>query len=180
MHRRAACFAMLSGYALGARASEGPPTVLRDAVPGIQLGGEGRLRLLGITVYEARLWVGQGFRREAFERSPFVLELHYLRAFNRDDIARRSIEEMARQPDTPRQSLADWEKQLRHAIPNVARGDRLAGLHLPGQGAAFTANGQPCGRVDDPTFSRHFFGIWLSPQTSEPALRAALLARTTA
>lgn len=37
------------------------------------------------------------------------------------------------------------------------------------------------GEVADPEFARLFFGIWLSPNTSEPALRQALLAsRSTA
>jgi hypothetical protein len=31
------------------------------------------------------------------------------------------------------------------------------------------------GEVRDATFARLFFGIWLSPRTSEPQLRAALL-----
>ena len=37
------------------------------------------------------------------------------------------------------------------------------------------------GEVADPEFARLFFGIWLSPNTSEPSLRQALLAsRSTA
>jgi hypothetical protein len=30
--------------------------------------------------------------------------------------------------------------------------------------------------IDDPEFSRYFFGIWLSPHTSEPKMRGELLA----
>ena len=33
------------------------------------------------------------------------------------------------------------------------------------------------GDVRDPLFAKLFFGIWLSPQTSEPQLRRALLAQ---
>ncbi|MGP1684941.1 MAG: hypothetical protein ACTS8S_21670 [Giesbergeria sp.] len=40
----------------------------------------------------------------------------------------------------------------------------------------FLFNGQAHGQIDDPLFARLFFGIWLSPQSSEPTLRAALLA----
>ena len=60
-------------------------------------------------------------------------------------------------------------------FPDVGDGDTLVGLHLPGVGARFVLNGQVRGQVDDPLFARLFFGIWLSPQTSEPALRQALL-----
>jgi hypothetical protein len=43
------------------------------------------------------------------------------------------------------------------------------------RGARFFFNGALRGEVRDAEFARLFFGIWLSPQTSEPALREALL-----
>jgi hypothetical protein len=36
---------------------------------------------------------------------------------------------------------------------------------------------QALGLIDDAELARRFFGIWLSPRTSEPGLRSALLAR---
>jgi hypothetical protein len=38
--------------------------------------------------------------------------------------------------------------------------------------------GRVVGEVPDAEFSRLFFGIWLSPQTSEPGLRQQLIAMT--
>jgi hypothetical protein len=38
--------------------------------------------------------------------------------------------------------------------------------------------GRVVGEVPDAEFSRLFFGIWLSPQTSEPGLRQQLIAAT--
>jgi Chalcone isomerase-like len=43
-------------------------------------------------------------------------------------------------------------------------------------GARFWVNGVARAPINDPEFSRLFFGIWLSSATSEPKLRAALLA----
>jgi hypothetical protein len=40
-------------------------------------------------------------------------------------------------------------------------------------------NGQPLGEIRDAEFARRFFAIWLSPQTSEPKLRLALLQQLT-
>ena len=54
-------------------------------------------------------------------------------------------------------------------------GDRITGLHLPGTGARFLLNGRPR-RSARPRVCPLFFGIWLSPATSEPALRQSLLA----
>jgi hypothetical protein len=57
----------------------------------------------------------------------------------------------------------------------VRKGDRILGAHRPGVGASFWVNGQASGDIRDAEFSRLFFGIWLSPKTSEPSMRAALL-----
>ena len=53
--------------------------------------------------------------------------------------------------------------------------DRLTGVLLPGQGAKFFVNGALRVEVRESEFAKLFFGIWLSPQSSEPALRQALL-----
>ena len=61
------------------------------------------------------------------------------------------------------------------AFPDVKEGDRLTGRHDAKEGARFWLNGKPVGAGFDADFSRRFFGIWLSPQTSEPALRKKIL-----
>ena len=72
----------------------------------------------------------------------------------------------------PRQML----HQLQRVLPDIKKGDRVMGLNRPGLGAQFLVNGKPTGDIRDTEFARLFFGIWLAPNTSEPALRAALLA----
>lgn len=122
--------------------------------------------------------MGPGFRQGDFASHAFALELAYLRDFRASDIARRSIDEMARVGDfTPRQAQA-WSAALQDALPDVQKGDRLTGIHQPGRGTLFLVNGKPSGEVRDAQFSRLFFGIWLAPSTSEPQLRQALLAGT--
>ena len=37
--------------------------------------------------------------------------------------------------------------------------------------------GQTLGGIEDPDFGRHFLNIWLSPDTSRPELRLALIGR---
>jgi hypothetical protein len=48
-------------------------------------------------------------------------------------------------------------------------------VHVPGSGARFYLNGRLRGELADDNFSRLFFGIWLSPKTSQPAMRATLI-----
>ncbi len=68
-----------------------------------------------------------------------------------------------------------WRQAMQAAFPDVGPGDVLTGLHLPGQGVRFLANGQVTADIQDAEFAQLFFGIWLSERTSEPRLRQALL-----
>jgi hypothetical protein len=68
-----------------------------------------------------------------------------------------------------------WLADMRRVFPDVRPGDRIAGLHLPGQSARFWQDGRPLGEVADAEFGRRFFGVWLAPTTSQPAMRLSLL-----
>ena len=54
-------------------------------------------------------------------------------------------------------------------------GDCLLGVATRSGTTRFYFNGTPIGVIDDPQFGRVFFGIWLSPATSQPALRSKLI-----
>lgn len=56
----------------------------------------------------------------------------------------------------------------------VVPGDRLVGLHRPGNATHFCHNGRLTATIEDGEFAALFFGIWLSSRTPAPALRAAL------
>ena len=71
-----------------------------------------------------------------------------------------------------------WLAAMQKIFPDVQAGDRITGFNVPGMGARFFINGRLKGDVRDPEFARRFFAIWLSPQTSEPSLRNALLGKS--
>jgi hypothetical protein len=158
-----------------ASATTALPGTPAAALPGARLVGEGLLRVWGFQVYRSRLWALPGFQATDYAEQPLALELEYLRAFRGADIARRSIEEMRGIGAFSVAQAERWERALAGVLPDVSPGDRLLGVHRPGQGARFYAAGQALGTIDDPQFSRLFFGIWLDPNTSAPALRQALL-----
>ncbi|EER62260.1 hypothetical protein AcdelDRAFT_0174 [Acidovorax delafieldii 2AN] len=154
------------------------PPWLRQSLAGATLAGEGQMRYFGLRIYSARLWVTPGFQARSFGAHPLALELTYHRAFSGAAIARRSMEEMQRQANVPPAQAERWEHRLAAVIPDVQPGDRLTGLYQPGQGMRLWLGDQEQAAIDDAELARLFFGIWLSPQTSEPGLRSALLARS--
>ncbi|CAN5246134.1 chalcone isomerase family protein [soil metagenome] len=150
---------------------------LRDALPDAQRLGTARLTVWGFQVYDAVLWVGSGFQASAWMQQPIALELRYLRDFEGTAIAKRSIDEMRRSGPIEAAQSERWLQAMQATFPDVKKGDRLLGVYEPGTGARFFHNGKPSGAVRDPAFAERFFAIWLGAQTSEPAMRDALLAR---
>lgn len=167
--------AVCGAWAPAALAQTEAPAWLRAELPGARLVGQGRLTFFGLKVYDARLWAAPGFVPARFEQQPFALALSYLRGLKGPLIAERSLKEMRSLPGFDASRESAWLTRMTELFPDVGDGDTLVGLHLPGVGARFTLNGQVRGQVDDALFARLFFGIWLSPKTSEPALRQALL-----
>ncbi|MDH1701689.1 chalcone isomerase family protein [Comamonas terrigena] len=151
------------------------PTELRSALPASRLVGTGVLRFFGLRVYEARLWAAPGFVPEDYARHPFALELVYDRKLEGAAIAERSIAEMRRVGSFTEAQARQWLALMQQAFPDVQPQDRLLGLN-DGQGEVrFFHNGRQTALLRDADYARLFFGIWLAPQTSAPALRNALL-----
>ena len=169
--------AAVSSATAAADGAAAPPSFVQQALPAAALLGQGQMRFLGLRIYDARLWVGPQFKAADFGDYPLALELSYHRAFKGAAIAQRSIDEIERQGELTPAQAQRWLKVLTALLPDVQSGDRLTGLYQPGQGMRFWRGEQPLGATDDAELARRFFAIWLSPRTSEPVLRSALLAR---
>ncbi len=140
--------------------------------------GRHRFRFWGFEVYEAQLRVTAGFDPQAWELHPLALSLTYARAFKGADIARRSIDEIARQGPLSDPLRQRWQARLTELFPDVGPGDTLIGVYRPQTALQLWRRQQHTqwlGETADLELSRRFIGIWLSPQTSEPAMRQALL-----
>lgn len=148
------------------------PDALRQLEPGWRQWGSGELTWFGFSLYRATLWVAGSDPASA----PTALQLDYRRDIARQRLVQTSIDEMRRLGADEAQ-LQRWQTALERVFPDVSEGDTIVGVHFPGRGASFYYRGRPNGDVDDPEFARHFFAIWLDPQSRSPELRAALLKR---
>lgn len=154
-----------------------PEADARLALQGKQVAGQALLRLWGFEIYEATLYAAEDFEPARYGQQRFGLELHYRRNFKGSDIARRSIDEMQGIEALAEAQSSRWQQAMSSLFPDVKPGDRILGVHVPGTGARFYLNGRLLGEVADEAFSARFFGIWLSPRTSQPRFRDTLLAQ---
>jgi hypothetical protein len=156
-----------------ARAQQAAPAEVAAEWPQARQLGGGRLRFLGLRVYDARLWAPGPLGADDWAARPFALELVYARSLQGASIASRSLAEMRRQGPFDDRTSARWLAAMTAAFPDVKDGDRLTGLHRPG-GRTLLPQRRAAGEWRDTVFARQFFGIWLSPQTSEPRLARGL------
>lgn len=170
------CLAWLCACAdVQASSSPVPPAELARELERPVLAGSGRLRWLGIPVYEASLWTEPQFVPERFGAYAFALEIRYARSISGSILADASLKQMQALDVVPSGRHSAWLQALTGALPDVKPGDRLTGMHLPDKGLRLYFNGQLHKAIDDPLLSQSFFAVWLSPATQEPRLRAQLL-----
>jgi hypothetical protein len=159
----------------GAQDGVAPPPEVAQHLPGATRVGEGRYTYFGFSVYEASLWSTAPVPAQRWWEADFALSLRYARSLRGAAIAERSIEEMRRQAEVSDAQQRAWLAWMSGAFPDVRAGDRITGLYHRPDRCEFFYQGRPTAGVSDAAFARLFFGIWLSPRTSAPGLRAALL-----
>jgi hypothetical protein len=148
---------------------------VKAELPDARALGTSRMRFFGIDLYDAKLFA-PALKRSDYAAAPFALELVYLRSFDGPAIAERSLKEMRRVGSISPDKEKTWLQTMRQTFPNVKSGDRITAIHKPDVGIRFFVNGLAHASINDPEFSRYFFGIWLGPNTSEPKMRSDLLA----
>lgn len=171
MHRLLAA-ALIAVTALTAPASANTrPLELGGTINATQPYGSGKLTWLVFTAYDATLWMDAP---QWSMNVPFALTLRYRMGFETQELVERTIEEMEKVAPSSN-AHQRFVPALSKAFPAVKDGDRITALFVPGKPVRFFHNGVQTADVADPAFAEPFFGVWLSPRTSEPKLRQALL-----
>jgi hypothetical protein len=167
------CLVLLAGAPQLAWSQPAVPPEVSAELPGARLRGSGRATVLGLHIYDIRLWVDEAFTD--YPKNPLALEIEYGRSLSGKLIADRSLKEMKRGGEIDDEKAERWLAFMRSAFPDVAKGDRITGVFQPGEAARFFVNGKFKAQLRDAGFAQRFFGIWLAAHTSEPKLREALL-----
>jgi hypothetical protein len=139
--------------------------------PNLRPVGSGALKWLGVTLYEATLLAPEGaYRPDGL----YALEIAYRYGFTRRQLARATLKEIEQLQGErgDREALIERFSQL---FTDVSAGERITGVHLPGEGADFYGPQGYLGRLQDPQLAADFFQIWLGARTREPDLRRQLL-----
>lgn len=163
---------LLLALAGAAPAARELPAPVQGAAPPLRALGQGEMRWFGLHLYDATLWVG-GERWDP--QRPFALDIRYARDIPRSRLVQSSLDEMRRLSLADDAALGRWGEAMARVFPDVRRGDRLVGVHLPGRGASFYTGDRYLGTVAEEAFAEAFFAIWLDARTREPRLREALL-----
>ena len=148
------------------------PDAVAVKLPDLRPAGEGRLRWLGLHIYDAVLWTGP----DPFNaQGELALDISYARNIPANRLVGTSLKEMRRLGFNDSGQLDRWSREMSRVFPDIQKGDRLTGVNRPGVGAEFYHNGRFAGVVADQAFAFAFFSIWLDPRTREPGLRESLL-----
>lgn len=158
---------------LSVAGTEAPNAALEQA-PVLAKCGEAKLSVLFWDVYESTLYTPDGIYESGVR--PLRLEIRYLRDIKGIDLVKQTGKEWRDQGlEDPRHTI--WLGELLSLWPDVSKGDVIT-LDLDESGIArFSFNDDTLGSITDPDFGRDFAGIWLSPNTTRPELRAALIGR---
>jgi hypothetical protein len=152
-----------------------PAATVANESRDLQKVGEARLKVMLWSIYDSRLYAPQG-RYEPGVR-PLRLEIEYLRDIRAQDLVTRTAKEwddMGRQH--PERDA--WLERLADMWPDVKANDVLTLELAPSGDATFFHNGSQLGTLDDADFGQHFVDIWLSPDTTRPKMRLALIGET--
>ena len=169
-----------------------------DYVDDAQLIGQGRMRIMLWNLYDIKLYASAGNYQT---QQPFALELSYLRKIKGKQIAKQGLVEMRKQGWDDEQQLTKWLDFMLATFPDVKKNSLLVGVYA-GAGKTVFLEQQPLsksdsgkadsgkrkpdkisltpsrviGQIEDESFAKAFFDIWLGEQTTAPKVRRKLLA----
>jgi len=134
--------------------------------------GEAKLKVLFWDVYKSTLYSDNGRYREG--QVPLRLDIQYLLNIESDALVARTAQEWDAL-GLEHENRDEWLTSLSTLWPDVNKNDVLTIELDDDKRSTFYRNGELLGTIDDTAFGISFIDIWLSPNTTRPNLRAALI-----
>lgn len=121
--------------------------------------------------YEISLYREEIIEGRDERRTPYALEISYLRDHASDYLADRIVSQIRVSGYTSEIRLAQWHMQLTRMLPDFSDGSKFVAVFNQARETHFYHNGIHIGQIRDPAFGWRFMEIWLGEDTSESRIR---------
>ena len=136
--------------------------------------GESDLKVWGLKVYHIALW---GENKKFSYDEKFAIQIHYNMNFSKEDLAKRSIDEIKRLHKLSPQEEESYYNKLKEVFVSVKKGDEKVALFNPKSGVILFRNNEVVGKISDPKLARLFVDIWLDERGSYPKVTGKILGK---
>lgn len=141
---------------------------LQDLLPGAEQRGAATFRILGLPIYQAKLFT-KGAKPLDWSQD-FGIELTYKRKLSQSDLTDATLREMQRMgnPTPPANKLST-------CFQDVSPGDRYLAVSLGPDQVDFMRNGQKTCSLRHPKIKLHFMSIFLGENSRSASFTRGLL-----
>lgn len=148
---------------------------------GYQRIGSGLMKVMFWQVYQAELYAKLAVNQPTFDKNTFpqALKINYLRDIDKEDLVDATADQWQHlNMESTKQD--QWIKDLTKIFPNIQEGDAITLVVDQNKVSTFYltdkhSKNRKLGIIQDVEFGTAFLAIWLSKNTSRPALRSKLL-----
>lgn len=141
---------------------------VQSLLPGAEQRGAATFRLLGLPVYQARLFTRGGAPLDWGQ--DFALELTYQRKLSQTDLVEATLREMRRLGQA-----APGRARFEACFQGVAPGDRYLAVSEGPDRIRFLRNGRSACTLSQPGIKHGFMSIFVGPNSRSPRFTRALL-----
>ena len=150
------------------------PSSVRKNIVAPNLVGEADLKFFGLKVYHISLW---GEDKNFSYEKKFAIHIRYNMNFSKEEMAKRSIEEIERLHQLSDDERSSYYQKLEGIFSAVKKGDEKTAIFTPNHGVALFYNGEISGIISDEKLARFFVDIWLDERGSYPKVTRKILGK---
>jgi hypothetical protein len=137
--------------------------------------GAHNLKVWGFKIYNIQLL---SETKKFSYQNKLALVINYQRDFAKNDLIKKSLEEISRINDiNDKELLKIYQNKLEEIFFEVKEGDRKTAFFDPKKGVKLYFNGKFVGEIKDLIFAKRFIDIWLSDKSSYPKMTQDILGK---